>query len=412
MPSGGYQRITEFKKDKMLNDIMNNKVFGFVECDIKVNEEDYKIFEEMPPIFKNVVIPEEEVSDLMREYAKEKNITIGKSKKLISSMRGERILLFTPLLKWYLSHGLIVEKIHQVIQYIPNKCFSDFMNEVSDARRAGDADPNKKILAETMKLFGNSAYGYTVMNKEKHSDVKYCGESKIDKHINNPRFKDLNTLNNQQYEVMRQKKKIKMNLPIQIGCAVYQLAKLRMLEFYYDFIMRYISKDDFQYIEMDTDSAYIAFSAENIEDIIKPKMRAEYFKNKWDWFPQEKCIDKCNKCSQCKMALYERRTPGLFKEEFRGDGMIAICSKVYYCWNNEGKDKTSCKGVNKRQNDVLKEDYYNVLFDNREYKAVNKGFRVVNNKMYSYEQQKRGFSSYYDKRKVLDDGISTTFLNI
>ena len=27
-----------------------------------------------------------------------------------------------------------------------------------------------------------------------------------------------------------------MDVPIQVGCAVYDLAKLRMLEFYYDFI--------------------------------------------------------------------------------------------------------------------------------------------------------------------------------
>jgi hypothetical protein len=36
---------------------------------------------------------------------------------------------------------------------------------VSDARRAEDVDDSKKIIAETMKLFGNSAYGKTVTNK-------------------------------------------------------------------------------------------------------------------------------------------------------------------------------------------------------------------------------------------------------
>ncbi len=46
-----------------------------------------------------------------------------------------------------------------------------------------------------------------------------------------------------------------MNVPIQVGCAVYDLAKLRMLEFYYDFLDKYIDRSDFVYCQMDTDSA-------------------------------------------------------------------------------------------------------------------------------------------------------------
>ena len=36
-----------------------------------------------------------------------------------------------------------------------------------------------------------------------------------------------------------------MDVPIQVGCAVYELAKLRMLEFYFDFIDKYINCSDF-----------------------------------------------------------------------------------------------------------------------------------------------------------------------
>jgi hypothetical protein len=40
---------------------------------------------------------------------------------------------------------------------------------VSNARRAGDIDKAYELIAETMKLFGNSVYGKTVANKEKKS---------------------------------------------------------------------------------------------------------------------------------------------------------------------------------------------------------------------------------------------------
>ena len=58
----------------------------------------------------------------------------------------------TPLLKWYLEHGLEVTRVHQVIEFTPEPCFKPFRDAVSDARGAGDADPRKAIIADTMKL--------------------------------------------------------------------------------------------------------------------------------------------------------------------------------------------------------------------------------------------------------------------
>ena len=47
-----------------------------------------------------------------------------------------------------------------------------------------------------------------------------------------------------------------MDLPLQIGVAVYHLAKLRMLDFYNNFIDKYIDRSDFEpeLREMDTNS--------------------------------------------------------------------------------------------------------------------------------------------------------------
>jgi hypothetical protein len=60
---------------------------------------------------------------------------------LLGSMFGEKIMIITPLLKWYLLKGLVVTRIYQVVEYSPATCFQKFGEAVSDARRAGDADP-------------------------------------------------------------------------------------------------------------------------------------------------------------------------------------------------------------------------------------------------------------------------------
>ena len=69
-------------------------------------------------------------------------------------------------------------------------------------------------------------------------------------------------------------------MALQIACSVYDDSKLRMLKFYYDCIDKYVDRSDFQYIEMDTDSAYMAITGNSLEDLIKPEMREEFEKYK------------------------------------------------------------------------------------------------------------------------------------
>ena len=108
-----------------------------------------------------------------------------------------------------------------------------------------------------------------------------------------------------------------MNLPIQVGFFVYQYAKLRMLQFYYDFLDKYLNRADFQTCEMDPDSAYIAIAGESVEFLVKPELRVEFDQDKCNWFPRTDTPEH---------KAYEKRTPGLFKVEGEGQGIIGLCS--------------------------------------------------------------------------------------
>lgn len=69
-------------------------------------------------------------------------------------MKAEKMLLGTPLLKWYLDHGLKVTRIYQVVEFNAQACFKKFVNDVTEARRMGDARPEFEIIGNTMKLIG------------------------------------------------------------------------------------------------------------------------------------------------------------------------------------------------------------------------------------------------------------------
>ena len=221
--------------------VIDGTLFGMVECDLHVPEHLQDHFAEMQPIFKNATVTRDDIGPFMRQYAVDHDIMSTPRRMLVGSYRGDKILLTTPLLQWYLAHGLVVDRVYQIVEYSPKPCFQRFGESVSAARRAGDADPDKSIIADTMKLLGNSAYGKTVTNVDRHRDVKYCTEVGTSLLINNKRFRQLDVVAEDAYEVTSNKARVTYDLPHHIGFFVYQYAKLRMLEFYYDFVDRYVA---------------------------------------------------------------------------------------------------------------------------------------------------------------------------
>ena len=94
----------------------------------------------------------------------------------------------------------------------------------------------------------------------------------VDIALRSPFFEDLEEIGDT-YEIKEGKRKVGITRLYQCGIAVYQLAKLRMLEFYYDFLDNYVDRRDFEYIYMDTDSAYFAISGESLRDVVKPELK-------------------------------------------------------------------------------------------------------------------------------------------
>ena len=405
--------------------VVDGTLFGMIECDIHVPTELRPYFSEMQPIFKNTTVTRDDIGPFMRQYAEEHDIMSTPRRMLVGSFHGIKLLLATPLLRWYLAHGLVVDRVYQVVDYEPNPCFQRFGESVSAARRAGDADPEKAIIADTMKLLGNSGYGKTVTNVDRHRDIKYCTEVGTSSHINNKRFRQLDVVTEDAYEVTSNKARVTYDLPLHIGFFVYQYAKLRMLQFYYDFIDRYVERPLYQYCEMDTDSAYIALAGDSIDDLVAPEHREHYFRNMSQWIPAECCDNHKDDYVHTRLAgrtwtatepcciarkAYDKRTPGLFKIEWCGDGFIGLCSKTYYCFGST--DKCTTKGLNKRQNTIDMDAFLSVLTNRRSGSGVNRGFRVRDSSVMTYIQERAALTYFYPKRKVLEDGLTTAPLDL
>ena len=104
--------------------------------------------------------------------------------------------------------------------------------------------------------------------------------------INSKLFKKLDHVNNSLYEVELAKAQIEHKEPIIVAFFIPQYAKLRMLELYYNFFTRFCDVNKFQELEVDADSLYLALAEKELEDCIRPEMRAE-----WQRLPSNDCVD-------------------------------------------------------------------------------------------------------------------------
>ena len=418
-----------FNQKQIIQKIMNNEMFGLVDCDISVPPHLRETFAQFPPIYKTCDVSRADIGEHMADFAKEQKILTQPRKMLILSYHAENILLSTPIFKWYVNHGLEIGKIHEVVTFTPEKCFEKFALDVVDSRRQGDVDKTKHILGQNAKLLGNSAYGKFLTNVLNHKDVKHCSTKQTAKLITNPRFKTLSIVKPNVYEITLRKKFAMFNLPTYIGFWTYSLSKMFMLEFIYDCLDKYVSRDDYCLIQSDTDSIYIALSRNNLDAVIKPELREHFFQNYGKWFPEESCDkhkdefvvckvsggnwDNSNKACCVKRQQYCMRTPLKFKIEWSGSGCIALSSKLYYCFDEteDNNKKISCKGISKRHNQLNKNHFLKVLNTKQKQTCTNHGFMTKNHAIYTYSQY-RCFSYFYGKRKIQSDGVSSTPLDL
>ena len=209
------------------------------------------------------------------------------------------------------------------------------------------------IIGETSKTSGNASYGYCCIDKTRHNSVKFCEQKDLDKHIRDPFFKSVEELGGGLFEVVKGKRRVVQDTPIQVAIAVYSMAKLCLLEFW-KFLKDHLDEALYCEMETDTDSLYIAIARETLDECVKPEKLNDWLLKKYDYFASESDDLVQFDGREITARQYGKRSPGYFKLEFSGDGMAALNSKVFHIWGTrEGKPvfKTSKGNATKKQFD-------------------------------------------------------------
>lgn len=363
--------------------------FGFVRCSMHIKREFYNKYIDCPLFY---------ITKDIKSVKDDKETT---SRKLSSYMECVDVVFGTQLFSWYMKQeGVVCDEIKELYLYDRGTPFKDFVLMGADKRR----DKSNKIAGDLYKLMLNSSFGKTMQNNNNFSNTFFTTDIKrVNKAVNKNTFKDgceYTCGDETVYIVSNSKKNVKQNMPIHVAGLIFSQAKLRMLQFYYDFVDKYIERKNFQYMYSDTDSIWMAYASENPFDLksglIKKGMEEQFEVEKYKYLVYTE---------------YDVRTPGLFKVEYAASKLICLAAKSYFAepGKGESKPKFGGKGIQMR-NGLKMDDFSGALFEGKETVVTNMGFRFAHNKslgFQKYSQTKRGVNSDYDKRGLLDNGINT-----
>ena len=364
----------------------DSEIGYFVEVDLKYPDEIKQKTKYFPFCPENKFAPQDKFTDYMKS---QKQDSYTKCKKLICDWTDKKkYLIHYRMLKFYLKHGMVVEKVHEVISFKQSKWLEKYINSNTQKRNKTKNDFEKDFY----KLLNNAFYGKTmenVRNRSKIEFVKKDDEEKIVKWQSKLTFNGIHKSYEKYDSFIFKQNEVLMDKPIYLGFAILELSKLLMYETYYDKFQPYFGEENIQLHYVDTDSFVLSV---NTNDIIK------------DLYNLRDTFDFSNLTKVEKLYCEEnKKVVGKFKietpENIWIDEFICLRSKAYSfkCGN---KSSNKLKGISKSQTKSFKfEEYYKCLFGG-DYKKEcdNYVIRSINHDMYLQKVTKNSLSAFDEKR--------------
>ena len=211
----------------------------------------------------NKKINPDKFSDYMKEI---KPDTYIQTKKLICDWSDKKnYLVHYRMLQFYLRHGLIVDKIHNIISFRQSRWLEKYINFNTQKRNQAVNDFEKDFY----KLLNNAFYGNTMENVRNRLKINFIKRDEYREIIKQQSKLTFNGIH-KSYEICDsytfKQNEVLMDKPIYIGFTVSELSKLLLYDTYYDILKPYFEQENIQLYYMDTDSFALSV---NTKDIIK-----------------------------------------------------------------------------------------------------------------------------------------------
>ena len=300
-------------------------------------------------------------------------------------------------LKFYIKHGLIVEKLHRVCEFQQSKVLGVYIEKNTVMRKQAMNNFEKSFY----KLMSIACFGKTMENLRKRSKVKFVSNpQQAEAFTQRATFKPFQIIRLDFVCVSFKNSSSLWTKSTPVGASILDLSKLSLYKIHYEEMVPRYSSSQLKVAYKDTDSLlYLIETPDLYSDMAS-------FKHLLDLsdYPQEHFShDLTNKKVPLTMT---DELPGKVLREF-----VCLRSKLYSLDYVGGKQ--SAKGVQKSGKKTLNHDLFrNCLFSKKEVIKTMTQLRSHCHQIVVNEIDKVAISSFDDKRFLLENGVSSLALGI
>ena len=385
----------KFDNNVTLEDIINtpddNDIGYFVEVDLKYPDNIKEKTKKFPFAPVNKKINHDNYNDYMKEIRPD---TYVQTKKLICDWSDKKnYLIHYRMLKFYIRHGMVVERVHNIISFKQSRWLEKYISFNTQKRNQALNDFEKDFY----KLLNNAFYGKTMENVRNRLKIKFFKKDdyrEIIKQQSKLTFNGIHKSYENCYSYTVRQNEVLMDKPIYLGFTVLELSKLLMYETYYDKLQLYFGQANIQLHYMDTDSFVLSVNTKNIFKDLRNLEDIFDFSN----------LDKTHELFTNK----NKKVIGKFKIETPKniwiDEFICLRSKMYaFKCGDDSKNKL--KGISKSQSKNIKFEEYKKCLDGDDYQKECNNYiiRSINHEMVLQEVKKSTLSIFDDKRCYINN---------
>ena len=387
-PVDGFKWVKDlfkFNKDFIKNYDENSDRWFFLEVDVEHPKSLFNFHKDLP------YLPERK--------------KLEKVKKLVCGIEDKKnYVVHIRALKQALNHGLLLKRVHRVIQFNQKAWLKPYIDMNTKLRKEAKIEFEKDFF----KLVNNAVVGKTMENVRNKRDIKLVtADEERNELVSEPNYRTTKHFSENLLVIEMKKTKVIMNKPLYLGMPTLGISKTLMYEFWYDYI-KY--GDIAKLCYMDTDSFVIYIITEDFYEDIANDIET--------WF------DTSNYDGNDKRPLpigKNKKVIGLFKDELVGkitEEFCALRAKTYSYLINGYKDGAYDKEkiINKKAKGTKKcvikrrlmfENYKDCLLNDKIIIKSQQRFKSDHHVVYTVEVNKIALSSNDDKRLQTLDKVTT-----
>ena len=233
LPTGNFRWLSTTEVNRFdIFRIENDYKKGYViEVDLEYPEELHDLHNDLP------LAPE--------------SLEVNKVPKLIPNLRDKKkYVVHYRNLKQYLQLGLILKKIHRILEFEQSPWMKPYIDLNTEKRKKAQDEFSKDFY----KLMNNSVFGKTMENVRERVDIKLVQtKAELLKLTSKPTLKTITRFSDNLIACHMKRVRLKFDKPIYIGMAVLDISKTLMYDFHYNTI-KHKYQDKAQLLFTDTDS--------------------------------------------------------------------------------------------------------------------------------------------------------------